>query len=235
MKISCPHCRQNYEVDESYAGQNVQCQNCGNEFMVTQSPILTPVEAPSMKKCPMCGEQILAEARKCKYCGEYLDVSKSCSNSQEDEKIIFSGHPHWCSDLFGYFIGAVLCFIGSIIIIAHAVTSTVAIICTVFFFGLAILTVLITILARKKTIYTLTNKRIKRSWGIFTSNSQTIMIKDIRNLNETQALIQKLFKVGNLELGTAATAGIELVLADLANYKQWKAYIESQMKIRDKA
>lgn len=61
------------------------------------------------------------------------------------------------------------------------------------------------------------------------------MIKDIRNLNETQALIQKLFKVGNLELGTAATAGIELVLADLANYKQWKAYIESQMKIRDKA
>ena len=35
MKISCPHCQQNYEVDESYAGQNVQCQNCGNEFMVT--------------------------------------------------------------------------------------------------------------------------------------------------------------------------------------------------------
>lgn len=84
MKISCPHCRQNYEVDESYAGQNVQCQNCGNEFSVNASPV---VMLPT-KTCPMCGEEILAVAKKCKYCGEYLN-SDGTSAEKPKEFIIY--------------------------------------------------------------------------------------------------------------------------------------------------
>ena len=80
MKISCPHCQQNYEVDESYAGQNVQCQNCGNEFSVNASPV---VMLPT-KKCPMCGEEILAVAKKCKHCGEYLDSNETSAKKPKD-------------------------------------------------------------------------------------------------------------------------------------------------------
>lgn len=28
---------------------------------------------PETKKCPYCSEEILADAKKCKHCGEYLD------------------------------------------------------------------------------------------------------------------------------------------------------------------
>lgn len=33
-----------------------------------------------MKLCPMCGEEILAVAQKCKHCGEYLNGSQKQKN-----------------------------------------------------------------------------------------------------------------------------------------------------------
>lgn len=65
MKISCPYCGQHFEVEEEFAGQSVECSSCGKLFTIS---------APEpTKRCPMCGEEILAVAKKCKHCGEYLD------------------------------------------------------------------------------------------------------------------------------------------------------------------
>lgn len=67
MKTNCPHCGQHFEVEEELTGRSVECSSCGKPFTIS---------APEpTKRCPMCGEEILAVAKKCKHCGEYLDDS----------------------------------------------------------------------------------------------------------------------------------------------------------------
>ena len=45
---------------------------------------------PQTKPCPLCGEQIMETAKKCKHCGEFLDpvLRASAEKSQQPEKII---------------------------------------------------------------------------------------------------------------------------------------------------
>lgn len=87
MKTNCPHCGQHFEVEEELTGRSVECSSCGKPFTIS---------APEpTKRCPMCGEEILAVAKKCRYCGEYLDDSNQ--PVQKKSRAVFI--------LFGLFFG----------------------------------------------------------------------------------------------------------------------------------
>ena len=64
LRVSCPKCGRHYVVDEADASCEVECVKCGERFVARDQ---------ETKRCPMCGEEILAVAKKCKHCGEYLD------------------------------------------------------------------------------------------------------------------------------------------------------------------
>jgi uncharacterized membrane protein YvbJ len=47
---------------------------------------------PETKKCPYCSEEILADAKKCKHCGEFLDdILKAKSQPQETKVVAKEG------------------------------------------------------------------------------------------------------------------------------------------------
>src|SRR4051812_13954158 len=89
--VTCPACRQNLRpVIESPpvgaaktpatlgpaqpADSSMTNGNNGGENGGAGEPRrLIPADAEPTKRCPFCGEVILAIARKCKHCGEFLD------------------------------------------------------------------------------------------------------------------------------------------------------------------
>lgn len=74
MKISCPHCSQNYEIDESSITDNsvIHCQSCNREFRVVNSK----VDNPNMFSCPDCGKNISKMAVACPNCGRPICQEK---------------------------------------------------------------------------------------------------------------------------------------------------------------
>ncbi len=155
-----------------------------------------------MKKCQYCGEDILSVAIKCKHCGEFFnkpeDTHQNEEKDDEPEKIIWEGKPsHWYY-LVAYIFG-VLVFLGS------TAGGNVT-------FGLfvGLLIIIPGFLTRHFTKYTLTSKGVKSEKGIISRSIYEVAVKDIRSVNVQQSLIERLFGLGTINIGTAGTAGIEV-------------------------
>jgi len=86
VNFACSVCGRRLVLDQKWEGHSVQCPYCGNVFkmeisqqgkMVNPSAEETnPLADDGMKHCPMCGEMIQKAARKCRYCGEYLEAKQ---------------------------------------------------------------------------------------------------------------------------------------------------------------
>lgn len=91
MKISCPHCGQHYELEDSAVGSVATCENCWKDFTVGEEP---PPPLPETKKpprpvsnsmptatrCPYCGGDIASGVKKCRHCGEWIKRAEEVKN-----------------------------------------------------------------------------------------------------------------------------------------------------------
>lgn len=75
-RFECEVCRYARPVPEDYAGQKVRCPQCAAVVAVGK-------DGAAHKACPFCAEQILAEARKCRWCGEVIDRDLAIAKEKE--------------------------------------------------------------------------------------------------------------------------------------------------------
>ena len=94
--VDCPSCNRKLRVPDDLLGRNVKCPTCSTTFQASVSPssVMTPPAPPAppakpqavaeppafsdgpplaQKRCPYCGENVVADAERCQHCGELLE------------------------------------------------------------------------------------------------------------------------------------------------------------------
>ena len=82
IRATCEGCGKLTQTGDDWAERTGLCPHCGRQVSfptakpVVHAPVAKPVNQPAAdtRVCPFCGEVILSVAKKCKHCGEYLDI-----------------------------------------------------------------------------------------------------------------------------------------------------------------
>jgi len=161
------------------------------------------------KKCVFCGEEILTVAIKCKHCGEFLNKSNPSINQDSNkinvpEKTLWTGKPSHLNYLFAYIIGVIF----------------------ILAFGLGLLIIFVAIIKRNTTIFTITNKRVKAKKGIISRSIHEVFIKEIKSVYIKQGILERLFGLGTIDIGSAGTADIEVTFKGIPNVIEIKEKIQ---------
>jgi uncharacterized membrane protein YdbT with pleckstrin-like domain len=127
---------------------------------------------------------------------------------QPGENLIFSGHPSWRSILSFYIKGLVIVLIaGGLAAAATAVANDhvqagwVSVVAVVFLVGV----VLVGLVKRISTTYTISDRRLHIRRGVFSRETLDTRLERVQNVNTRQSLLERLLRVGTVDFDTAGT------------------------------
>lgn len=235
LKFDCPHCKQPLSAPPDLLGQTMTCPACSRPIRVPgaapeAAPAAAPTPAPApapepqeeRKPCPYCGEQILAQARKCKHCGEFLDEELRRQQQQLQppapapaaaplkadapivEKTEYESHPAmFKSNPVGFVLSILLCVVGIGLIV-------------LLFWWLNCL----------GTTLTVTNKRSVLRVGLLSKSISEVRHRDVRSIQVSQTFLQRVFDAGSIAVSSAGQSGIEILARGMPDPYKAKRIID---------
>jgi len=135
-------------------------------------------------------------------------------NLSPGEQVIFQGHPSWRAILGFYLKGMLIAAIAGVIAKLFSAGAG-----TVFLIVLVVigLTVLIGLVKRVSTTYTITDRRLNIKRGIASREVQETRLERVQNVNYRQSVYQRLMQIGDVDFDTAATDDYNFIFTGVAN------------------
>jgi uncharacterized membrane protein YdbT with pleckstrin-like domain len=136
-----------------------------------------------------------------------------------DERVLFHGHPSWRSILDVYVKGWLGTVVAAILVaaITDIATGHIELVLVVLVIAISLAAVvLVGLVKRKRTLYTITTQRLTIRTGLFARDVQETRLDRIQNVNSRQSLLERILRVGTIDFDTAAGAEYNFAFRGLA-------------------
>lgn len=242
-QVTCV-CGHVFTVTAEQAGKHTACPACHRALIpVVSQPANTPAaaQADPTKRCPACGEVILAIARKCKHCGEYLDGQKPTANTPtppqapDNTPPVFSVSVSQWDNFFRYIVCITIVLIVSAVVLFVPALKSVA--PAVIFAALALMGFMayFFFLSAKSSKCFIRRTRIETETGIFSKQIDSLELYRVLDLELDQGFIQRLLGIGSVKIKSNDPSNPELVLYQVPQARKIYKYLQEQVPIAQKA
>jgi uncharacterized membrane protein YdbT with pleckstrin-like domain len=140
-------------------------------------------------------------------------------DAASEEKVLFHGHPCWRSILHVYVKGWIATVAAAVLTaaITDAAAGHIELVWVVLVVAISLAAVLLVgLVKRKRTLYTITSQRLTIRTGLFGRDVQETRLDRIQNVNSSQSLLERVLRVGTIDFDTAAGAEYSFAFRGLA-------------------
>src|SRR3954470_2132162 len=133
--------------------------------------------------------------------------------SQSGEYVIYEGHPSWRGIMSFYIKGTLIALVAGAIALLITNAGLGAGVFAVFFVGL----VLVGLVKRLGTTYTVTSRRLRIRQGILKKDTRETRLQRVQNVNTHQSVVDRLLRVGKVDFDTAGSDDYEFAFVGIAD------------------
>jgi uncharacterized membrane protein YdbT with pleckstrin-like domain len=159
-------------------------------------------------RCPQCGFDCQSGAAFCSRCGARLDQPKPASVREYSIALV---RRSWWYYVRGLFFGGLAVLVGVVIIFEHRDAALGGL--TLVVLGFAVWGAIP--LRRHSTKWLITSDRLMEQRGILATVRREVELQDIRSIEVSRTLAQRLLRLGDVMVASAASADFLIRLGDV--------------------
>jgi len=154
-------------------------------------------------------------------------------DKEAGEHILFEGHPSWRSIIGFYIVGLLGVAVAGAI--AAGVTRVIGdevdrgVVAVVVLIATALL-LIVGLIRRVATTYTITNHRLHIRKGIVARHVQQARLERVQNVNTNQSVLERILQVGTVDFDTAGTTDSDFSFEGVAQPEKVMAAVDQAQR-----